>query len=454
MTTFEHDPVMVDEITAIFDAVPPAPSSTRRSAAAVTAMRCSSRRADIDILGIDQDADAIAAALARLAEFADRVRTSRRRFDQLDEALAEHGVTEISGALFDLGVSSPQLDRPERGFSYRNDGPLDMRMDDDQPWSAHDVVNGYERNELARVIKPTATSGSPVASPTRSWRPTDREHDTARRGRDDSDSRPPLVARVDTPPSARSRPSGSRSTPSSTCCPTRSTRPSPPRCRVDESPCCRTTRAKTGSPSSASPSPLVPATAPTICPASAERSRPFASCAAFPSGPRPTSSSGTAARAVRCCEWSRRSNQRRRPDTDGRRRRSPRGARVDARYPPPTAPSAACRPGAAALAGGRRWRASSSPSWSRCSGRRCSTPSSPNVSSKIDQLERQVQEERARFDELRRDRAVLRSPQRIADEAAALGMVRARRAASSRSTRCCSPCSSPQPGSPTTTPVA
>ncbi|MEP4593261.1 MAG: 16S rRNA (cytosine(1402)-N(4))-methyltransferase RsmH [Ilumatobacter sp.] len=150
---FEHDPVMVDEITAIFDAVPAGTVIDATLGGGGHSHALLTRRHDISILGIDQDADAIAAALERLAEFADRVRTSRRRFDEIPEAMAEHGITEVSGALFDLGVSSPQLDRAERGFSYRNDGPVDMRMDDEQQWSAHDVVNGYERDELVRIIR-------------------------------------------------------------------------------------------------------------------------------------------------------------------------------------------------------------------------------------------------------------------------------------------------------------
>jgi len=153
MTTFEHDPVMVDEITAIFDAVPAGTIIDATLGGGGHSHALLSRRPDIDILGIDQDPVAIDAALERLAEFADRVRTSRRRFDQIDEALDEHGVTEVSGALFDLGVSSPQLDHAERGFSYRNDGPVDMRMDSDQTWSATDVVNGYDGAELARLIR-------------------------------------------------------------------------------------------------------------------------------------------------------------------------------------------------------------------------------------------------------------------------------------------------------------
>ena len=150
---FEHDPVMVDEIAEVFDAVPSGTVVDATLGGGGHSHALLRRRPDIDILGIDQDANAINAALDRLTEFADRVRVSRRRFDEIDDALAEHGVTQLSGVLFDLGVSSPQLDRAERGFSYRNDGPVDMRRNESQRWSARDVVNGYDQRELARVIK-------------------------------------------------------------------------------------------------------------------------------------------------------------------------------------------------------------------------------------------------------------------------------------------------------------
>lgn len=150
---FDHQPVMRDEIVAVFSAVPGGVVVDATLGGGGHSRALLESRGDLRILGIDQDADALGAAMEHLADLADRVVTSRRRFDQFDEALADHGVTEISGVLFDLGVSSPQLDRADRGFSYRHDGPVDMRMDDQQTWSAHDVVNGYERSDLARIIR-------------------------------------------------------------------------------------------------------------------------------------------------------------------------------------------------------------------------------------------------------------------------------------------------------------
>ena len=150
---FEHAPVMMEEIVAVFADVPAGTIADATLGGGGHSAAILDSRDDLDVIGIDQDADALAAAEAHLAGFGDRVKTSRRRFDQFDEALDDHDVEAVSGVLFDLGVSSPQLDRGDRGFSYRHDGPLDMRMDIDQSWSADDVVNGYSESELARVIK-------------------------------------------------------------------------------------------------------------------------------------------------------------------------------------------------------------------------------------------------------------------------------------------------------------
>jgi 16S rRNA (cytosine1402-N4)-methyltransferase len=104
------------------------------------------------VLGLDQDADALAAAEERLRPFGDRALLQRTRFDALDDIVQQRGTTPVSGVLFDLGVSSPQLDRAERGFSYRHDAPLDMRMDRDQARSAADVVNDTDERELAAIL--------------------------------------------------------------------------------------------------------------------------------------------------------------------------------------------------------------------------------------------------------------------------------------------------------------
>ena len=110
-------------------------------------------RPDLRLLGIDRDADAVAAARPRLAPFGARAQVVEGGFEQLAELVERYGEGErVMGILMDLGVSSPQLDRPERGFSYRFDAPLDMRMDAKQALTAADVVNDYDVEELADVI--------------------------------------------------------------------------------------------------------------------------------------------------------------------------------------------------------------------------------------------------------------------------------------------------------------
>lgn len=103
--------------------------------------------------GIDQDDAAIAAAGQRLADFTDRVTLIRNNYCNARAALREQGVMQVDGILLDLGVSSYQLDTRERGFSYRYDSPLDMRMDRRQALTARDIVNTYSEAELFHVIR-------------------------------------------------------------------------------------------------------------------------------------------------------------------------------------------------------------------------------------------------------------------------------------------------------------
>src|SRR4051812_18963781 len=105
------------------------------------------------LVGLDRDPEALARSGARLAAYSDRVDLVHAVYDELPEVLERLGIDRIQGALFDLGVSSLQLDEARRGFSYAQDAPLDMRMDPTRGQTAGEVVNSYSAVDLARVLR-------------------------------------------------------------------------------------------------------------------------------------------------------------------------------------------------------------------------------------------------------------------------------------------------------------
>lgn len=163
---FVHAPVMVDLVVELLQAVPDGIYLDATLGGGGHAEALLDAHPGLRLLGVDRDDAAIAAASRRLARFGDRVEVVRSAFSDLERIVNEHrrshagrrideptdteGVTAV---LFDLGVSSPQLDRPERGFSYRSSSRPDMRMDRRQTLSAMDVVNDYTFPQLARVIE-------------------------------------------------------------------------------------------------------------------------------------------------------------------------------------------------------------------------------------------------------------------------------------------------------------
>ena len=147
---FEHRPVMADEVVELFAPVPAGVVVDATVGGGGHAAALLSAHGHLRLVGIDRDEEALAAADRMLAPFGPRVVALHHgRFDELASVVGDAPVT---GVLFDLGVSSPQLDRPERGFSYRADGPLDMRMDRFQRRTAADVVNTEDEATLARLV--------------------------------------------------------------------------------------------------------------------------------------------------------------------------------------------------------------------------------------------------------------------------------------------------------------
>ena len=156
MTIPSHDPVLLDRVVALLT-----PALDREGAVLVDATlglgghteavltSCSLAR----VIGIDRDESALALAGERLAPFGDRFTGVHARYDELPDVLEERDLDAVDAVLFDLGVSSLQLDVTERGFAYREDAPLDMRMDASTGPTAADVLNTYPEAELARVLQ-------------------------------------------------------------------------------------------------------------------------------------------------------------------------------------------------------------------------------------------------------------------------------------------------------------
>ena len=159
MDRARHEPVLAGRVTALL-----APALAAEGAVLVDATlgRAGHARALLEacpgmvLVGIDADVAAIEAARELLAPYADRVRLVHARYDEIPAILGtvpKGGPARAMGLLFDLGVSSPQLDDPERGFAYAQDAPLDMRMDRTRDLTAADIVNGYPPAALARVLR-------------------------------------------------------------------------------------------------------------------------------------------------------------------------------------------------------------------------------------------------------------------------------------------------------------
>lgn len=151
---FTHTPVLVDRVVDLLATVAPGTFVDLTLGAGGHARAVLTANPELRLLGLDRDPDALAAAAEHLAPFGDRVQLRHARSDALDTVLAQIGTDDVVAVLADLGVSSPQLDRAERGFSYRvdRDGPLDMRMDPTTGTTAADIVNGADAAELVRIL--------------------------------------------------------------------------------------------------------------------------------------------------------------------------------------------------------------------------------------------------------------------------------------------------------------
>jgi len=152
MTEYTHKPVLLEECLTALDIRPDGTYLDGTLGRAGHSREIARRLTTGRLIAIDRDQAAIDAAAERLGPWLDRVTLVHSNFDRLGDILDELGTAGVDGMLFDLGVSSPQLDDPARGFSYMRDAPLDMRMDASAPLTAWEVVNGWSREELRRIL--------------------------------------------------------------------------------------------------------------------------------------------------------------------------------------------------------------------------------------------------------------------------------------------------------------
>ena len=155
-SAYRHVPVMCREVVEVLGEVPDGVVVDATVGGGGHAAALLDRSPRLRLVGLDRDPDALRAATERLADHGHRVVLRHARFDALGAVLDEIGQPEISACLFDLGVSSAHLDRPERGFSYHLDGPLDMRMDPATDVTAADIVNRVDERSLAAILRRNA----------------------------------------------------------------------------------------------------------------------------------------------------------------------------------------------------------------------------------------------------------------------------------------------------------
>ncbi|MBQ9889928.1 MAG: 16S rRNA (cytosine(1402)-N(4))-methyltransferase RsmH [Firmicutes bacterium] len=151
---FSHVPVLYEEVIAGLDIKPDGVyADGTLGGAGHSSGICERLGKDGWLIGIDRDSDALRAAAEKLKNFSCRRDLIKSNYSEIKLVMSQLGVQKLDGALLDLGVSSFQLDAPERGFSYMHDAPLDMRMNADDSLTAEDVVNGYSEADLARIIR-------------------------------------------------------------------------------------------------------------------------------------------------------------------------------------------------------------------------------------------------------------------------------------------------------------